>query len=114
MTMNHTISTAVLALALTVPLTVHAYPSACMRDDASSQVRLMHNKKCNIKCLAMAAPNAPHESAVFEDGMDKVARQITARCTTDKGTPGFTAMGATCFPRNDLNFDPVRYNARSL
>jgi hypothetical protein len=63
-----------------------------MRDDASSQVRLMHNKK------------SPHENAVFEDGMDKVARQITARCTTDKGTPGFTGHGATCFPRNDLNF----------
>lgn len=81
-----------------------APPRKCIGDDANGRLRVLRGKECNVKCLAVAAKNAPGDSAVIMIGMDKMPRQINAKCIADDGSPGASGHGTSCFPLKTLKF----------
>jgi hypothetical protein len=99
--MREKIAFFVLIAALASPAALAA-PRQCLRDDANSQLRVTRN--CNVKCIAVAAPNAPPKSYVLVDGMDKMPREITGRCEAEDGSPGVAGHGTICFPLSTIKF----------
>ena len=79
-----------------------AAPRQCLRDDANSHLRVTHN--CSVKCIAVAAPDAPPNSYVRVDGMEKMPREINSRCTAEDGSPGVAGHGTICFPLSTIKF----------
>jgi hypothetical protein len=76
----------------------------CIGDDANGRFRVLRGKECNMKCLAVAAKNAPRDSAVIMIGMGKMPRQINAKCIADDGSPGGGGHGTSCFALKTLKF----------
>lgn len=66
--------------------------------------RCRNGEECNVKCLAVAAKNALGDSAVIMIGMDKMTRQINAKCIADDGSPGAAGHGTSCFPLKTIKF----------
>lgn len=79
---------------------VNAYPQECIGDNAKSQIVVLKGRQCNIKCLAIAAKNAPKNSPAIMDGMSKLPRQITGKC--DGGS--VAGHGTACFALNTIKF----------
>jgi hypothetical protein len=81
-----------------------APPHRCVGDDANGRLSFLRGKECNTRCLAVAAKNAPRDSAAIMIGMDKMPREMNAKCVADDGSPGVAGHGTGCFPLKTLRF----------